>query len=247
MPAHSPSQAQAVRYSCVWRTHPGKLRPYNEDRVLVRTDQGLWAIADGMGGHQSGERAAAMLIDALGAVEHGGSGYAYLSDLVKAAEGANTALFAPIRSGSGSTCGATLVALLTHGGHLACLWAGDSRAYRLRNGGLTLLTHDHSLVQELIDGGLLAETDRRRHPNANVVTRAVGAAASLELDRHFDAVLPGDVFLLCSDGLTACVDDGEIAGVLLEAAEAEAADTLLRMALARNAPDNVSFIIVRCD
>lgn len=222
------------------RTHAGRRRAVNEDRVLEHPESGFWAIADGMGGHDRGDVAAGRLVDALAGVRHGGSGFTRVADVSAAVEQVNAALFAEGRGGMG----ATLVALLLHDGHCACLWAGDSRAYRLRDGALQPLTRDHSHVQELVDAGALEEADRRGHPQAHLITRAVGAAPAIQLERRYDEVRPGDAFLLCSDGLTACLEPVEIADRLDPHDLDGSADALLAVALDRGAPDNVSFVLI---
>ncbi len=235
---------QALTFCSVARTHAGTRRTVNEDRLLDRADNGLWAIADGMGGHSAGDVAASTVIESMAAIDHGASGYAYLADIVAAVEAANARIFAGRTAGGAS--GSTLVALLAHEGHYACLWAGDSRAYLLRDGRLSPITRDHSLVQQLVDQGDVDESHRRQHPNAHVITRAVGVDAHVELDRQFAPFAPGDVFLLCSDGLTACLDDAELAAALTGDLDA-AADHLLETALRRQALDNVSLIVVRAE
>lgn len=226
------------------RTHAGCVRSLNEDRLLVRTDAGLWAVADGMGGHQAGEVAASRLVEALDRLTPDGSGYQRLRALIGGVEQVNGDLFRAAGEAGGGTSGATVVALLAHDGHFACVWAGDSRAYRLRDRRLEQVTHDHTVVQSLIDRGEIAETARRTHPKVHMVTRAVGAAAELDLDQRFAEIAAGDRFLLCSDGLTACVSDAELAEHLAAADPEAAADGLLELALQRGAPDNVSLIVV---
>jgi serine/threonine protein phosphatase PrpC len=130
-------------------------------------------------------------------------------------------------------------------GHFHCFWAGDSRAYRVRDGQIRRISRDHSLVQDLVDAGMLAADEAERHVNANVITRAVGVAEDLDVDSSTGDALPGDLFLLASDGLTRLVDDQEILAQLATSTPDEAADTLIDMVLARGAPDNVSLIITR--
>lgn len=229
------------------RSHPGKRRSLNEDRILERAEDGLWVVADGMGGHRDGDVAAARLVEAIASVEHGASGYGYLTDIVAAVESVNGALFRGADAREASPSGSTLVALLIHDRHYACLWAGDSRAYLLREERLSPITHDHSLVQELVDSGELAESDRRRHPGAHVITRAVGAGPHVTLDRRFGSLADRDIFLLCSDGLTECLDDQEIERRLNAGDLTCSADLLIDAALERHAPDNISFIIISAD
>jgi serine/threonine protein phosphatase PrpC len=246
MTAASTAVSPGLVFRSAARTHAGMRRTVNEDRVLDRNDKGLWAIADGMGGHRAGDVAASTVIDAMAAVDHGPSGYSYLGDIVGAVERANAAIFAG-RAAQGGSSGSTLVALIAHEGHYACLWAGDSRAYLFRDGALAAITRDHSVVQQLVDRGDVPENRRRQHPNAHIITRAVGVDAQVELDRQFAAIAPGDIFLLCSDGLTACLDDAEIARGLAGGDLDAAADDLLRIALGRQALDNVSLILVRAE
>lgn len=236
--------ADGFRFTSVAKTHAGARRSVNEDRILDRPQDGFWAVADGMGGHLAGDVAADRLVAALAAVEHGASGYACLADIVRQVEKVNEDLFRGDGGAAPATSGSTLVALLAHEGHYACLWAGDSRAYLWRGGRLTAITRDHSIIQELVDRGVVAEADRRGHPSANLVTRAVGADLKVQLDRRFAPLVEGDVFLLCSDGLTGCLDEGEIASTLQAADLDRAAELLIEAALQRRAPDNVSLILV---
>lgn len=235
--------ATQLGYMSVARSHVGMVRTLNEDRLLDRPDLGLWAIADGMGGHSHGDLAAEAVVAALDAVRSGMSGYALLADVRRALQQANGALNRDNGGASGtSACGSTVVALIAREDHYACLWAGDSRAYLWRGGGFSRLTSDHSVVQEMVDAGVLTEDARRHHPCANVITRAVGIGRHVELDQVFAPVVDGDIFLLCSDGLTACLDDSEIARLV---GEDDGADRLIAQALARGAPDNVSVVLVR--
>jgi serine/threonine protein phosphatase PrpC len=130
---------------------------------------------------------------------------------------------------------------------LRCFWLGDSRAYRLRDGTLERLSHDHSVVQELVDAGMLRADEAEAHENANLITRAIGVADAIDLDMTSGEVRPGDLFLLASDGLTRVVPDAELATGLVSAPPDEAADALVEKVLARGAPDNVSLIIVKAD
>lgn len=244
---NGPANIVPLRFRSASRTHSGLVRGFNEDRVLDRPDRQLWAIADGMGGHGGGDVAAALVVDALASVAPMASGYARLAELTRQINRVNAELF---KKGSGphaSCSGATLVALLAQDGHYACVWAGDSRAYLYQRGGLVRITRDHSIIQDLVDHGLLDDSARYAHPRANIVTRAVGASEELDIERRFAPIGPNDAFLLCSDGLTTCLDDDHICRILSAPAIDHAADDLLAAALSRGAPDNVSFIIVRCE
>jgi serine/threonine protein phosphatase PrpC len=241
----APTLIAPLRLKSVSRTHAGVRRALNEDRVLDRPETGLWAVADGMGGHQRGDLAATRIIAALAELDSSGSGYSRLADAERALHAVNAALFSENRGQA--TSGATLVMFLAHADHSACLWAGDSRAYLWRSRTLTPISRDHSLVQALVDAGELSESERRTHPNAHIVTRAVGAGETLELDRSFAPINAGDIFLLCSDGLTACLNDSELEALLGGGDLDTNADTLLELALSRGASDNVSFVLIQAE
>lgn len=229
-----------LRFRSEARSHPGHVRPHNEDSFLDRPERALWAVADGMGGHRQGAAASALVIDHLAALGPFDSGFAFINGVEAALTQANGALIAR-RAALGAITGATVVALLVHEGHAACLWAGDSRAYHLNGRTLRPLTRDHSLLRELQDGGGLREPSES--PPANLITRAVGAADTLALERGFADVAPGDRFLLCSDGLTGAVEEDEISALLQVSHIATSADLLLARALAAGAPDNVTLIV----
>ncbi len=229
------------------RTHVGKVRKLNEDNYCERLDVGLWAVADGMGGHQAGEVASAMIVEALQGVDDFSSGYAFLDDVRGSIQRVNRTLIAKAAvMAPGSLIGSTAVVLLAFAGHYACLWAGDSRAYLLRDGRFEQITRDHSRIQELIDAGSLSPTEARSYARSNVITRAVGVTDRLALDMHQGPLEPGDVFLLCSDGLTGMVDDREIAGLIADPSLETAAEALIALTLERGAKDNVTVVLARC-
>jgi len=235
-----------VGFECVSRTHPGLKRKVNEDSILVRTERGLWAVADGMGGHEAGDVASSSVVEALSIVPPNANLQRFASDAMTALQNVNHQLIQLARQGTHSrTIGSTVVSLVISGDQFACLWAGDSRAYRVREGEIAQLTRDHSLVQDLIDAGMLAPADAEGHPNANVVTRAVGATEELNVDVSTGDTREGDLFILASDGLTRVVNDDLIYGELTSKPMEQAADQLVDMVLERGAPDNVSFVIVR--
>ncbi len=228
------------------RTHVGLSRSLNEDRFLARPEVGLWAVADGMGGHQAGDVASLRVVDALTNVGRFGSGYAYLNAVREGLVAANGDLIAHAATLSpGAVIGSTVAVLLAHEDHYACVWAGDSRIYLLRGGALMRVTRDHSLMQELIDTGALDEQEARNRRISNVITRAVGAAAKLELSETHGDIRPGDLFLLCSDGLTGLVEDHELGAMLAQDDLEVIADQLLALTLERGARDNVTLMLVR--
>ena len=233
-------------FECISRTHVGLKRKVNEDSVMLRTDHGLWAVADGMGGHEAGDVASRKVAEALAHLPDGRDLDELTDSAVSALEDVNAELIRLARADHRPrTIGSTVVGLAIRDGQYRCFWAGDSRAYRLRGNGIERLTRDHSLVQGLIDAGMLSREEAKDHPDANVITRAVGASESLEVEIAAGDAEPGDRFLLASDGLTRLVDDDELATILSSWPPGDAADTLIDAVLARGAPDNVSLIIAR--
>jgi serine/threonine-protein phosphatase Stp1 len=231
---------------CVTRTHVGLRRKVNEDSLLARTERGLFAVADGMGGHEAGDVASAMVVEALRQLP-----IVYdLDQLVESAIGAlhhvNRELIELAHADDRTrTIGTTVVGLAIAEGQFRCFWAGDSRAYRLRGGRIRRLSRDHSLVQDLVDAGMLKSEDAEKHESANIITRAVGVAEELQVDSSAGEAEPGDLFLLASDGLTRLVNDEELLEALSSAQPENAADNLIDMVLARGAPDNVSIVIAQ--
>jgi serine/threonine protein phosphatase PrpC len=237
-----------IGFTTAMRTHPGHVRACNEDFSVALPECGLWAVADGMGGHQHGDHASSLVGERLVAVQSTLGG----PDLLEAVHAAHAALGVCHRelrdtTAPGEICGCTVALLVIADADFACLWAGDSRLYRLRAGQLEQLTRDHSLVQELIDDGQLSSDAGRTHPWRNRITRAVGVGERLELDAVHDRILAGDVFLLCTDGLTNELEDAEIERVLAAELPEDAADHLLTMTLARGARDNVTLVIVAAE
>ncbi len=228
-------------------THVGKVRTLNEDNYVDRPEAGLWAVADGMGGHDAGEVASGMLAHVLNNVHDRSTGYSFLDDVKSSIYEVNQKLIARADEADGAIIGSTVVVLLAYQGFFACLWAGDSRAYLLREFDLVRLSRDHSVVQEMIDSGQLTDEEAVNYGRSNVITRAVGVSADFELELNHGRILPGDRFLLCSDGLTGMVTDGEIRDVLLSYEPEKAAEWLLETTLERGAKDNVTFIIVTVD
>ena len=230
---------------CASRTHVGLRRKLNEDAVLAQPGRGLFAVADGMGGHDAGELASGLVVEALARLPAEEHTDALLAAATRALEDVNRRLRAMAAGGpEPSTIGTTVVGLVLGDGRFGCFWSGDSRAYRLRGGQLTRLTRDHSLVQELVDAGMLSDSEAPHHPSANIVTRAVGADDLLEVEGVTGDAEPGDRFLLASDGLTRHVDDGELEQLLARGSPDALADQLIDTVMARGAYDNVSVVIV---
>ncbi len=227
-------------------THPGRVRSENEDSVLARPDSGLWAVADGMGGHSHGERASRAITQALEAAVLPEDFDAAAAATAEAIHAANRLIWAETKA-LGASMGSTAVALLVRGDRFAVFWAGDSRCYLLRAGVLYQLTTDHSQVQDMVAAGRLTPEEAESHPMAHVLSRAVGVEPELELDAVSDTAMVGDMFLICSDGLTCTVGDAELATLLAGGRPAATAEELVRLCLERGAPDNVSVVVVACD
>jgi serine/threonine-protein phosphatase Stp1 len=237
------SALSAWRFCSSATTHPGSVHGHNEDSYVNRPDLGLWAVADGAGGHQAGDVASRIIADALNAVPNGFTGAELLAEVRNRIARAHEAMWKEAsRRGPHAIVASTVVALLARDDYYACLWAGDSRAYLLRGERFRQLTRDHSLVQKLFEAGAISAADAVHHPAANIITRAVGAE-HLELDKVTDRFFPGDRFLLCSDGLFKTLPERELADLV--GADADAiADRLVIAALQNGAEDDVTAVAV---
>lgn len=225
-------------------SHKGCVRQLNEDSYLIEPESGLWLVADGMGGHDAGEVASASIVDHLATIGIASSA----PDLRARFEDRLSRAHSEIRKISeerGVTIGSTVAALLAMDGRFACLWSGDSRVYLVRNGAISQISRDHTEVQELLDRGMITPNEARNWPRRNVITRAVGVSDDIVVDFQQGVTLPGDVFVLSTDGLTAHVTDPEIQAAVVSAAPQAACENLLATVLARGGTDNVTIILVR--
>jgi len=232
-------------YESSSHTHVGMVREINEDACLDAADAGLWVVADGMGGHAAGDFVSSLIVDTLRCIPPEPCLPVYIQALRVGLEQVNAAVRQEAILRGVGMMGSTLALLAARGSNAICLWAGDSRLYRLRDNQLEAITHDHSYVQELVDSTLLNEAEARVHPMANIVTRAVGAQDQLELAMVELEVLPGDCFLLCTDGLNKTVEDHELHEVLSHAAPYEMVRSLVHLGLTRGAPDNITAVVVK--
>lgn len=225
-------------------TDVGAVRELNEDAYLERPDLGLWLVADGMGGHLGGDVASHMVVSAMDSLEPPRSLSKFVAAVERRLVETNTRLRDYAERQETHTIGSTVVALLVHGEHAVCLWAGDSRMYRHRDGRLEQISQDHALVEELVERGVLTPEQAIDHPHGNLVTRAVGAADRLFLDVEIVAIQAGDLFILCSDGLEKEVAEEQMSIVARAGDPSQLSHTLLARALAIGARDNVTVMTV---
>jgi protein phosphatase len=236
-----------IRWTSAARTHVGLVRAINEDASLDRPQRGLWAVADGMGGHDAGDLASRMVIAAVEGISPCISLPRFVAEARQRLQAVNHQLRLEAASRHVHIIGSTVVALLACEASCTYLWAGDSRIYLYRDGRLRLLSHDHSQIEELKLRGVLTAADEAAHPGHNIITRAVGALDHLELDEGSMAVADGDIFLLCSDGVSKPVSEEDICSALAAGDCDHAADTLIELALKAGGRDNITAVVVRAD
>lgn len=232
--------------ACV--TNAGAVRELNEDACLTLPDSGLWVVADGVGGHHEGEIASRLIVDKLSRINT----HDRLSQLVNEVEDRVQEVHQDLvrraaAGGKDMIIGSTFAALLAVTRFAVCLWAGDSRVYRLRDGLLDQITRDHSHVEELIEQGTLQRELAEDHPWANVITRAVGAGEKLFLDAEFLELRRGDRYLICSDGLYKEVSESDMADHLQYGDSMSICKTLVALALDKGASDNVTVVVIKFD
>ena len=243
------------------QTDPGMVRSHNEDSVACEPDCGLVVLADGMGGYNAGEVASGIAVSVVvtevshrllnsnpvDRVEDSGEelGVSLLRDNIQKA---NASIFHAAQSQPQyAGMGTTIVSGLFYDNRVAVGHVGDSRMYRLRGEVLETITHDHSLLQEQLDSGMISVEDARLSKNKNLVTRAVGIDADVDSEIHVHDVLVGDIYLLCSDGLNDMVEDDDIQSTLyaLQSNLPLAASQLIQMANDNGGRDNISVILIK--
>jgi len=225
------------------RTDVGRQRTANEDSLVVRPP--LFAVADGMGGAKAGEVASAVAVEAVErARESRESAEAQLARIVR---DANRRIYdLAVADESRRGMGTTLTLAKVHGNEVSLAHVGDSRAYRMRDGELSQLTRDHSLVAELERSGQITAEAAEHHPQRSIITRALGPEPDVEVDTYTLAGRDGDLFLICSDGLTSMISDDEVASILTSARSLdEAVDALVLAANQSGGKDNITVILFR--
>jgi PPM family protein phosphatase len=227
------------------RTDVGRQRNANEDDLFAAADTGLFAVADGMGGARAGEVAAKAAVEQLATLEQKQAvGERELATVV---EDANRRIHELSQSDESlSGMGTTMTAVSVGDGEVAIAHVGDSRAYRLREGELERLTHDHSLVDEMVRAGRLTPEEAEVHPQRSIITRALGPEPQVEVERMTYPARSGDVYLICSDGLTTMVAEDDVAAILrARSSLRQAAEDLVRAANENGGKDNVTVVLFR--
>jgi protein phosphatase len=228
------------RFASASCSHVGLVREVNEDACLDQPERGLWAVADGMGGHAIGDVASRMVIDALNHISPSDNLVSLMGDARQRLLSVNRQLRAEAALRNVQLIGSTVVVLLACDDYCGWMWAGDSRLYLYRDGRLRPLTRDHSRIEELKSSGYFTADN----PLRNVITRAVGARDMLGLEVETMQINHGDIFLLCSDGLSNALSDEEIAGALISGDCQQASNVLIELALQRGGRDNISVVVV---
>ncbi|MEJ5057295.1 MULTISPECIES: PP2C family protein-serine/threonine phosphatase [unclassified Pseudomonas] len=229
-------------------TDPGKVRERNEDAFLDCPQMGFWVVADGLGGHQSGDIASQLIVASLADLPPLDDFDDRLKSVRHCLHWLNRRLsqeLTIIAERRDAIIGSTVVALLVDGSRAACVWAGDSRCYLWRGQRLYQLTKDHSLMQQLIDEQQMSISEARAHPQAHALTRAVGASEQLTLEVLEMEVHPGDAFLLCSDGLYQSLSSNLLGSALSLNEPSEALARLFDDALCGPARDNLTGVVIR--
>jgi type VI secretion system protein ImpM len=230
-----------------WRsaavTAQGNVRTHNEDAVLELPAAGVWVVADGMGGHNAGDVASRMIVEALCGVTRREWPSELLDDVEDRLQAVNGQLYSKSLT-DGGLCGSTVALVLAFDRFALAVWAGDSRVYRSRGGVLECITRDHSEVQAMLDEGILDTLEAEKYKAQNIITRAVGGAEILYLDLELRELEHRDRYLICSDGLYKEVADERLAAHLAANDPEGACRALLKEALAGECNDNVSIIVV---
>jgi protein phosphatase len=235
------------RWTSAARSDAGRVRQINEDAFLDNPERGLWAVADGMGGHAVGDLASRLVIEGLAGVSSPNGLASLVADARGRLQQVNGQLRVEAARRQVQRIGSTVVLLVARERCCGYLWAGDSRIYLCRDGRLHQLTRDHSHVEELKARGQLTAEEALHHPAQHLITRAVGAMDTLQLDEDAVELSDGDTFLLCSDGLSNEVSEQEILSELAPGDCQRAAERLVDLALLRGGRDNISAVVVHAE
>jgi serine/threonine protein phosphatase Stp1 len=236
--------AKAWVLASEYRTDTGNVRRHNEDACITRDHDGVWVVADGMGGHHAGDVASKSIVEAIRDM----TSYVELPTLMDTLEDTitqvNTDLMVMARA-KRTTIGSTVVGMAHRGDHVVIFWAGDSRVYRLRGKKIEEITQDHDMIQDLVESGVCSLEEAKKHPQAERVTRAVGGGDDFFLDMEIFELQKNDMFILCSDGLYKEITETEIVEISRACKSLEEIpDALVEAALGRRGRDNVTVVAV---
>lgn len=226
-------------------SHQGCVRSHNEDNFIALPELGLWVVADGMGGHEAGDIASAIIVQEMSSLGVAVTAADQRARFLARLDRAHQRIRSHAAEHELETVGTTVAALMVFGAELSCAWAGDSRIYLMRQGDLTAMTRDHSEVATLLAEGAITAEEARSSPRRNVITRAVGIGNDPQPDVVTGVARPGDRFLICSDGLTEHLTDDDLAFMLGSGGDAQqVAEQMIAMTLDRGAKDNVTVVVI---
>ena len=236
---------EPFQISCYSRTDVGRLRKLNEDRSHNDAGNGVFVVADGMGGHEAGDFASEAIVSELRTMPAVTSAVQLNDEFHSRMFSANGKIRRHAATLGNDVIGSTVVGLLVFGQAYRCIWAGDSRAYLLRGDMLVQLTRDHTEMQDLISRGLLTPTEAENYPRKNVITNAIGVSDYIDLARTDGIIENYDMFLLCSDGLTGHVSNEEIGDIMAGRRTRDICEMLVELALERGGTDNITVSAVQ--
>jgi protein phosphatase len=237
----------SFRWSSASRSHPGRVREVNEDACLDQSAHGLWAVADGMGGHTLGEFASGLAVQGLKDLPTAEDLEQRVTAALERLREVNRRLRAEALWREVPLIGTTIAALVAAGSLCCCLWAGDSRIYLLRDGRLRQLTRDHNHLEAARSRYVSRSDDTLARPRKNWITRALGGEDTVDIERTTVELIDGDIFLLCTDGLSNEVTELSIEQALQPGVCDWACEALVDMALDREARDNITAVVVRAE
>lgn len=242
---HALSQIRAEHVDNFGGTHQGRIRPINEDRFLCRPNEGIWLVADGMGGHSHGDIASSAIVQAVDDGIQPGVHAATVHRFSAAIFDAHDRIQAISEANGNLIIGSTVAGLVLSEGRFSVIWTGDSRVYLMRDARILQLTRDHTEAQMLLRQGAITESQAKDWPRKNVIVHAIGVNETPHIERTEGESLPGDTFVLCTDGLTSHVTDKEIQILVTSNTAQRACVDLIRVALERGGKDNITVVVVR--
>jgi protein phosphatase len=239
--------SNSFRWTSASRSHPGRVREVNEDACLAQSEHGLWAVADGMGGHALGEFASGLAVQGLMNLPPAEDLEQRVTAALDRLREVNRRLRAEAQWREVPLIGTTIATLVAAGSLCSCLWAGDSRIYLFRDGQLRQLTRDHTHLEAVRSRHVSRSDDTLVRPRKNLITRALGAEDTLDIEQTTIELIDGDIFLLCTDGLTNEVSELSIEQALLPGVCDVACEALVDTALNGEARDNITVIVARAE